>query len=227
MAKHPPKPEGQTPRPRFKSKTTKHISETVEAARRLTESEVVAADINVEKYFTLDDRSFAIIRAANVENALEIAISRKITIHKGERRSLFRSDGPLGSFSNKITMGYALEIFGEITKQNLDVIRHVRNVFAHTKKHIDFNTKEIVDLCEFLKFPPILKENPDFGPEEEKPQLKPSTHAARNAYHISTFVTEISLIRFSSKITESRLTRLGAKIKPEPKPRVIFDESLP
>jgi hypothetical protein len=50
-------------------------------------------------------------------------------------------------------MAFALAIIGKETYQNLDYIREIRNVFAHSKIHVAFKTKEIKDVCALLKMP--------------------------------------------------------------------------
>jgi hypothetical protein len=74
----PPKPENRKGSPRYKHPKEKRLSTAVEAARKLTDLEISASQMQIERYFELDDRSFAVLRGANVENALEIAITRRI-----------------------------------------------------------------------------------------------------------------------------------------------------
>jgi hypothetical protein len=47
--------------------------------------------------------------------------------------------GPLSTFSNKILMGHALRIYDENTRCNLDIVRNIRNAFAHSKRPINFD----------------------------------------------------------------------------------------
>jgi hypothetical protein len=50
-------------------------------------------------------------------------------------------------------MGYAVGLFGEETKNNVDIIRIMRNVFAHAPSPVKFSTVEIEDACALLKVP--------------------------------------------------------------------------
>jgi hypothetical protein len=103
-----------------------------------------------------NDRGAAILLATNVENALQGAITQIIEIEKGQHNKLFGLNAPLGSFANMITMAHAMRVFGNETRSNLDVIRRVRNAFAHAKLPIDFETPQIARACEFLKIPTLL-----------------------------------------------------------------------
>jgi DNA-binding MltR family transcriptional regulator len=51
--------------------------------------------------------------------------------------------GPLKSFHSKIVMAYALGIIDETMRENLHIVRRVRNVFAHAKILIDFTEETI------------------------------------------------------------------------------------
>jgi hypothetical protein len=55
-----------------------------------------------------------------------------------------------------ITMAYAMQVFGDETKLNLDIIRRVRNAFAHSKLPIDFQTVQIAQVFDFLTAPKLL-----------------------------------------------------------------------
>jgi len=44
---------------------------------------------------------------------------------------------------------YVLGVIGPETRRDLTRIRKIRNVFAHAKRRLDFDIKEIVELCDF------------------------------------------------------------------------------
>jgi DNA-binding MltR family transcriptional regulator len=64
-----------------------------------------------------------------------------------EHDQLFIGTGPLATFSAKIRLGYALGIYGRKTRHDLDVVREIRNAFAHAQKVITFENQEIANLC--------------------------------------------------------------------------------
>ncbi len=101
-----------------------------------------------------NDRGAALLLATNLENSLRIAIEGKLAIAEKHRAMLFEEEAsPLRDFAAKIRMGYAVGLFGEQTKKNLDIIRVIRNVFAHAPSPVRFSTIEIRNACALLKVP--------------------------------------------------------------------------
>lgn len=98
---------------------------------------------------SLDDRSVALIYAAQIERSLEKIITHMLAT-KDELKELFGDSGPLGTFSAKTQIAYAMGIFGKRTKKELDRIRSVRNVFAHAVRPLSFETEQIKSTCENL-----------------------------------------------------------------------------
>jgi DNA-binding MltR family transcriptional regulator len=94
---------------------------------------------------TFNDRAVALTVTALLEQFLEAAISTHLEINEDEVRQLFDDDrdGPLSTFSRKIAMGYALGVYDSSMKSVLNLIRQIRNAFAHAKVHLDFDTPEI------------------------------------------------------------------------------------
>jgi DNA-binding MltR family transcriptional regulator len=106
------------------------------------------------------DRTFAIVGGTIVENCLELYLKsrmRDLELSKGRSvfGNLFDSNGPLSTFSGKNNLAYAAGFVGPIFFKDLEVIREVRNQFAHdlfAGQKIDdrpvvlsFDSQEIVD----------------------------------------------------------------------------------
>ncbi len=102
---------------------------------------------------TRSDRGAAILVSSFVENMLQTALTNQLRIKHKHKRSVFGINGPLGSFRNKIIMSYTLTMIGKETYNNLEIIRLVRNAFAHSKITISFKTEEIKNMCELLILP--------------------------------------------------------------------------
>jgi hypothetical protein len=68
---------------------------------------------------------------------------------------IFDVKGPLGTFSDKIIMAYGMGIFGKKTRHDLDLIRHLRNGFAHCRLPLRFRTPEVKGVCDNLILPDI------------------------------------------------------------------------
>jgi DNA-binding MltR family transcriptional regulator len=91
------------------------------------------------------DRAVALVGVALVEHFLERAIEARLKerLVGDEAKHLFSERGPGGSLENKIFMAYMLSIVGPKTRRDLDLLRRIRNEFAHNMNEIDFDTPEI------------------------------------------------------------------------------------
>jgi hypothetical protein len=100
-----------------------------------------------------EDREAAIKGASLVERSLEHAIKAQIVrLRKAEHKALFEGSGPLATFSAKIWIGYALGLYGPKAKHDLETIKDIRNVFAHTAQHVTFINRRIVTRCKGMHF---------------------------------------------------------------------------
>jgi hypothetical protein len=81
----------------------------------------------------------AIIGAAMVEHELEQLLRQRFARKDNETWAALISDhGPLATFDQKITAGYAFRIYDDATRHNLSIVRKIRNTFAHAKKPTTF-----------------------------------------------------------------------------------------
>jgi hypothetical protein len=85
-----------------------------------------------------NDRGACLLYAANLENLLDMVFDAALEINDDNREQIYGESGLLGSFSRKISMAFVLRIIGIVTFDNLTLIRHIRNTFAHAKIPIDF-----------------------------------------------------------------------------------------
>lgn len=160
MPRRPPKPPGVEAVPRYKEKqsraTRKPARALFDAVSQLTKVQPSFghyADFRVQTTGLDNDRGAAILLATNVENALESTLARILRIDPDASDELFGFNAPLHRFSDKVTIGYALRIYGPETRFNLDCIRAIRNAFAHAKIPIHFKTLAIAHLCDAMTMP--------------------------------------------------------------------------
>jgi len=99
----------------------------------------------------------------------------------------------MGSFQHKIRMAYALGIIGNETKENLGIIRRVRNTFAHAASPVSFSTNCVHQACDLLAVPA------NYRPSRRK------TLSGREKYRIVCEVIEHNLISWGA-IFDMRLT---------------------
>jgi len=82
----------------------------------------------------------AILGAVMVEHELETLLRSQFKRKDDETWAMLVADnGPLNSFYSKIVAGYALAIYDESMRDELHIVRNIRNVFAHAKKLIHFD----------------------------------------------------------------------------------------
>jgi hypothetical protein len=115
---------------------------------------------------TLDDRSVAILAAVHLESSLEAAILTKmIPLPENEVNEIFSGDAaPLSTFSAKIRMAFAMGILGPQTRKDLNIIKNIRNAFAHAQRPVKFDTPEIATACAQIQFLGLVSrpEGPDY-----------------------------------------------------------------
>jgi hypothetical protein len=90
------------------------------------------------------DMIAAVQSAALVEYQLEQVL--KQNFHRTDTSTWGRltdSAGPLRDFHSKIILGHALSSFDENIRINLNIVRDIRNAFAHSRKSLSFDLLEI------------------------------------------------------------------------------------
>jgi mannitol operon repressor len=98
------------------------------------------------------DRGAALVGAALVNNRLE-QLLRSHFLNDRIADKLIGNSGsaPLGAFSAQIDMCYALGLITKIEYDECDIIRRVRNKFAHQLHGLSFEDQQISDWCGNLK----------------------------------------------------------------------------
>lgn len=111
---------------------------------------------------TQTDRGAAIIATADLEDALGELLKKQFRSDDPVVEEIFKMDHLLGSLSAKISVGYGLRLFEMDLFQDLTHIRKIRNRFAHSAlindsqhvpRPVTFQTEEIRNRCENLKYP--------------------------------------------------------------------------
>jgi DNA-binding MltR family transcriptional regulator len=93
------------------------------------------------------DRGLALVSAEFFDAALErLLLARFISGLKRRPKlikPLFEGFGPLSTFSSKISVSYAFDLLEDWMAADLDVIRRIRNEFAHSFEPKTFGDQEI------------------------------------------------------------------------------------
>jgi hypothetical protein len=95
------------------------------------------------------DRSAAIMAASLVERALTDAIRARLADPGKEiTRTWFEGlNAPFQTFSAKIVLGRALAIYGGVMEARLNLVRNIRNAFAHRPQALDFTHPTLMEAC--------------------------------------------------------------------------------
>lgn len=89
-----------------------------------------------------------------IEDVFEDVIkSRMVVLSKKMESRLFQGYGPLNTFAAKIDIAFALGLLSERDYADMQIIRKVRNEFAHSRAVTGFEKKEIADLVGRLSKP--------------------------------------------------------------------------
>lgn len=88
------------------------------------------------------DRGAAILAGSFLEHYLGVYL-RSLTTDKRAAEKLFDGMGPLATFSQRITAGFAFGFINKSQHADLELIRRVRNYFAHDPAHCSFASEEV------------------------------------------------------------------------------------
>ncbi|MEY1639740.1 MltR family transcriptional regulator [Tenuifilum osseticum] len=97
------------------------------------------------------DRGCVLLGSSYIENQLKILLEKILIGTKKHKKDLFSGYGPLSTFSSKIKLSYSLGIISENLYKELEIIKSIRNLFAHYPDKISFDNVEIIKLCNKLK----------------------------------------------------------------------------
>src|SRR5690606_37481533 len=65
-------------------------------------------------------------------------------------------NAPLGTFSSRVLSAYCLGLISEDEFKDIEIIRKIRNDFAHNLLEISFDNQSIMDRCKNLSTPNLL-----------------------------------------------------------------------
>lgn len=107
------------------------------------------------------DRGAALSAAAVLEDRLEEIIKTFLRDCKSSLKLLDGFNAPIGTFSSKILLAHALGLLQDDEYQQIEVLRKIRNQFAHTWEYLDFNSNSIKSLVFTLPYtgPADIKED--------------------------------------------------------------------
>ncbi len=102
-------------------------------------------------YEEKNDRAIAIVGATFLDTLLEHILWAFLADDEKEVKELLRYDQPLGTFSGKIRMVYCLGLIYKPIRDDLHLVRKIRNRFAH-ELAASFEDDQIKSWCTNLKW---------------------------------------------------------------------------
>jgi hypothetical protein len=165
--------------------------------------------------FDSPDWPTALMVGAFIELMLEFSIALHFhpekELSKTDRDELFNGYGPLSNFSAKISIGYALGILSKQTRDDLRIIKQIRNSAAHRIKDFSFSNEDIKQRCSSLVLIKIDRiDSTDYSEKWERL----GTKSPRAKFTISTYNILIDILgRSASRFAGLALAALFAQLR--------------
>jgi hypothetical protein len=100
---------------------------------------------------TVDERAIAIVGAAFLDSTLEHILINFMADDEKETKRLISLDGPMGTFSNRVSATYCLGLICKTVRDDLRTVGKIRNKFAH-RLEASFEAEPIQEWCLGLKW---------------------------------------------------------------------------
>lgn len=97
------------------------------------------------------DRGAALVGAALIDERLERLLRSHLIECKQTEVILNGINAPLGSLSARVILAYCLGLITQLEFNEIEVIRRVRNEFAHEVHGLSFKAQKVKYLCHNLK----------------------------------------------------------------------------
>lgn len=98
------------------------------------------------------DRGCALFAAAYLDSSLSDLLYVSLVANKKIDTDLFEGTAPLATFSSRIKMAYYLGLISQPCRRDLDIIRAIRNDFAHKLDVDSFAVQSVQDRCKTLAY---------------------------------------------------------------------------
>ncbi len=173
-----------------------------EARRRMLVNQIATVEYDTNQFqdfFTSlageSDRALAIVSFAYIEDQLKMLLCKQFSRNiSGGPESLFDAFGPLSTAAASIKLAAALNWLSPTTYRNLDLLRKIRNEFAHTPFLGGF-TERVVDgyLSSMEAVEAVISDG--YGePDDDLAEIRyaliaPDEWTRRNIFHLRSVLT--------------------------------------
>src|SRR6516165_2883175 len=141
----------------------------------------------------------AILGAVMVEQELETLLRSKFKRKDDKTWEMLVENGPLNSFFSKIVIGYALGIYDERMRNDLNIVRSIRNAFAHSKRLLHFDNPLIVKELEKATKSYLAKKFWKLAKVVPQGAAEFSTRYVVLCHRLSTKLMRINIRRYKSR----------------------------
>ena len=97
------------------------------------------------------DRGCVLLASAYLDECLKELLEANTIEDKEAFINLSSGSGGLATFSSRIDLSYLLGLISHETRRHLNIIRRIRNEFAHTMEIISFETQSVSNRCRNLR----------------------------------------------------------------------------
>ncbi len=97
------------------------------------------------------DRGLPLVGAALMEDRLGETLRSFFCEGRAASKLLDEANSPLGTFASRLQACYSLGLIDDHEYAEIDLIRKVRNEFAHSKHGLSFQTERVKGLCSSLR----------------------------------------------------------------------------
>ena len=106
----------------------------------------------IAAYKRESDRGCALILTANLDDRLMGLLKNFFVAEPAKRHdAMFKGSGCLATFSSRIRICYSTGLLNDDERHDLDLIRRIRNDFAHDGNSIGFEAGTVRDRCNSLR----------------------------------------------------------------------------
>lgn len=97
------------------------------------------------------DRGLPLVAAALIDERLEETLRSFFCEGRTATKLLDEANAPLGNFAARSHACFALALVDEFEYSEIELIRKIRNVFAHAKHGMSFRNEKVKALCSSLR----------------------------------------------------------------------------
>jgi hypothetical protein len=148
----------------------------------------------IREILTERDRGAAVVAGGFLEAKLTEVLRVSLRDDADTARQLLKPTGPLGSFGNKVLLGYMLRLYRKESRNDMILIGEIRNRFAHRPEPLTFGDAFVLERCQKLTlYGRVWSVIPDM---DTKP---PSDAASARKRYIETVSLAANFLHHQSK----------------------------